>query len=550
MSSIDRLQQAIVQALNVALESPQIPKVLTEQLKALEGALSGAGAGQPPRDRMREAIEHFRRTGEVGTLGNTRLICYGCADRFAPTEPPLIEELRSFPILLRSVDDYFEEPRAFRRCYRGLLRAYFAYDGDGDTTPANGRENWRELRSYLSRKRIAVRVAGFQQEWAEALEANINLLTDDPVSRYAKNLLNGDAEEVNQIKARLEIQGGSWLMRRLILAQILEGTRESDRGFRARTERLLALLEGHSLLENEGLALILERYARIRSPEQHPALRDCAIRTWGNPTFRRHSPEWSRVSETTKQMIAAWATLDIIREFFEVLSDDRRTDQRRLKFWQRYHEQIEDMYFALGSAALYGRDPDRQRVRKKMGDRLLVLKSGGTPSNNAFIMLMGDIAVVEFGVKGNACYIYKRSDLPFSLRGDVSGDGLKSRNHLERLTHMDGHQTWEEKFGAALAIRGVQPSASDRSSTSSKRDYRPATQPGSSGGGAEAAGFNRSTLEKFVREHQLVWVDHTDKGGNISVISSQESGAIADALRAWGFSFSQKRWVWWRKGWT
>jgi EH signature protein len=547
MSSIDRLQKAIAQALNVSLEPPEIPKMLTDQLKELEQALSGAGAGQPPRDRMREAIERFRRKGEVGTLGDARLICFGCAEQFDPKEPRLIEVPRSIPTLLESVDRYSQEPRSFRRCYRGLLHVYFAYDGDGEATQAAGRENWRELRSYLNAKHAAIRVEGMQPEWAEAIGTNPNLLTADPASPYARDLLNGDAEEVNQIKSRLEIQEGSWLMRRLILAQIITATRESDNSFKRRTERLLAILEGHSLLENEGLALILERYAKILSPEPLAALRERAIRSWGNPTFRRHSPEWSRVSETAKRMISTWATLDIIREFFEVLSEDRRTDQRRLKFWQRYHDQIEDMYFALGSTALYARDADRQRVRKKMGDRLLILKRGGSPSNNAFIMLMGDIAVVEFGVKGNACYLYRRDDLPFALRGEVTGDGLKSTKHLARVTHMDGYEKWEEKFATALASWGVRSSGGHRPSTTAAR---PTTPRGSVGGDAGDTKFNRSKLEKLVREHHLVWVDNTDKGGNISVISTQEHGPIADTLRTWGFSYSEKRWMWWRKDWA
>ena len=49
MSSIDWLQKAIAQALSVSLQPPEIPKVLTQQLKELQQALSGAGAGQPPR---------------------------------------------------------------------------------------------------------------------------------------------------------------------------------------------------------------------------------------------------------------------------------------------------------------------------------------------------------------------------------------------------------------------------------------------------------------------------------------------------------------------
>jgi hypothetical protein len=390
-----------------------------------------------------------------------------------------------------------------------------------------------------------------QPEWAEMIEDHADLLTEDPVSRYARKLLEGDPEEVNQIKSKLEIQDGSWLMHRLILAQIAAATRESDVSFGSRTNALLRLLEKHPLLENAGLALILDRYAAIRLREPNTVLRDRAVSSWGNPTFRRHSPQWSRVSESAKEMIAKWAKLDIIKEFFEILSEDRLTDQRRLKFWQRYHEQIDGMYFALGSTALNAQDADAKRVRTKMGEHLLVLKRGGSPSNNAFIMLMGEIVVVEFGLKGNACFFYKKEGLPFSLRYEVSGDGegLRSPNHLERLIHKDSSfQTWEDKFEAALQARDIRTRARASPRSQAPRVAAPDLQETSDAGSSN--NFSRRALEAFVREHQLVVADNTDRGGNVWVISPAQSGPIANVLRSWGFSYSDKRQSWWRKDWT
>jgi hypothetical protein len=247
-------------------------------------------------------------------------------------------------------------------------------------------------------------------------------------------------------------------------------------------------------------------------------------------------------------MIAAWATLDIIRQFFEVLSDDRQTDKRRLEFWQRYHEQIQGVYFALGSAAMNARDADSRRIREQMGDHLLTLKRGGNVSNNAFIMQMGDVVAVEFGVKGNACYLYKKSALPFVLRGEVTPEELRSADSLDRLTHADGYNKWEEKFATALARLGIHPTAGlhprtrtgpAQGRTQELPQYRPAD-----------SGFSRQAMHQFLKEHALMVVDNTQKGGIISVMTSQETGLVATTLKGWGFSFSRNRELWWRKGWA
>ena len=547
-SPIDRLRASLSDALNVSLAVPEVPGSLSEQIQELQRALGSAGGVRPPRDRMKEAIQTFQRTQALDTPGEARLVCFGSAERFADSEMPMIEDEALFPRLLTATDEFTGQPRSFRRCFRGLLHVYFVYDGEGPQTSPVGRHNWSELRSYLHTRKFAIHVDGIQPEWIDAIWAHTNLLTADPVSRYAAQVLDGDATEVNSIRARLEIQDGTWLMRKLILAQIETATKESDNRFSSRTGRLLKLLDGHPSLEDEGLAVVIDRYAGMSVPQPHPSLRDRAIASWGNPTFKRHSTQWSRVSPVAKQMIAAWATLDIIRQFFEVLSDDRQTDKRRLEFWQRYHEQIQGVYFALGSAAMNARDADSQRIRKQMGDHLLTLKRGGSASNNAFIMQMGDVVAVEFGVKGNACYLYKKSALPFVLRGEVAPDELRSVDSLDRLTHADGYDKWEEKFATALARLGIHPTAGQhprtRTGPAPGRSHElPKHEPADSG-------FSQQAMHQFLKEHALFVVDHTEKGGVISVMTSQETGLVATTLKGWGFSFSRNRELWWRKGWT
>ena len=96
-----------------------------------------------------------------------------------------------------------------------------------------------------------------------------------------------------------------------------------------------------------------------------------------------------------------------------------------------------------------------------MEDRLLNLQSAGSRDNNAFIMCIGNYVVVEFGLTGNACFIFRRDKLPFRLSGQVNGDasGLKSPDYIERLLHIDTKDgTWERNFQKTISrLTSIQP---------------------------------------------------------------------------------------------
>jgi hypothetical protein len=552
MSTWRQLELAVNLALTVSIELPVVPELLVSEIETLKRVLRTAGNGQPPRDRLREAVRHFLATGQLPNLAAARSVCFGAAERFTQAEPPVIEDGNAFPRLLSGVDEYRDAPRHYRRCYRGLLHTYFIYHGEHDETPKTGRRNWIQLRDYLHARRPSIRVAGFRPEWAEAIDDHPNLLTDDPVSKYASEVLNGNTETVDLIRSRLEVSDASWLMRKLIVAQIRAATLESDESFRRRVQTLLKLLEGHEILENDGLTLILDRYAKMRIPEPHIGLRDRTVQSWGNPWLDRNSPKWTRVTPDARRLVSNWLKLDLIREFFEALSEDRKTDQRRVSFWEQYHEQIDDMYFALGSATMSARSADAKRLRDRMGDHLLGLKRPGASANNAFIMMMGEIVAVEFGVRGNACYLYQRNTLPFQLQGEVTGDrdGLRSHSNIERLLHMDsGHETWEEKFSSVLSRHGISRGSKPQvkltraaAATSSQVALRSQQQ-----GGGESP--TKRQFKEFVDRYTMSWNDNTSVGGNLAVKHPYTIGAIADQLRAWGFSYSETRKFWYRKDW-
>lgn len=541
MRAITELQLALARALSVGIEPPSVTPELAQVIEELRELARGAGASSPPRDRLQEAVQYFKANRTLPSLNMARCVCFGSIERFDGKDIPLIEESSAFLRLLDLVDEYYPEPRQFRRCYRGLLHSYFSYDWEHPDTPNVGRKNWGRLRDYLHERRGAIRADGTQPDWVDAIHQHPNLTTHDPVRRYAPELLNGNNEVVDYLRACLNVSDDSWLMRKLILVQIEEATTETDARFKSLVQTLLDLLKGHELLENDGLALILNRYSSMRSPELHVGLRDTAIQIWGNPWLDRNSPNWSRVAPGARKLVTNWLKLDLIREFFEAMSEDRQADPRRVKFWEQYHDQIDDMYFALGSVALNARGADAKRMRDRMGDHLLILKRAGSSSNNAFIMVLGSLVAVEFGEKGSACYFYRRDELPFELSGEVTGDrlGLKSADHLVRLTHVDaGYEKWEDKFSRSLREYGLMRSARVTPRNEPQRRHPTPRR------------LTRSALKELCDFHDILWVDNTSKGGNIRIKFPYNSGSIAEQLRSWGFTFSERGEMWWRKDWV
>ena len=81
---------------------------------------------------------------------------------------------------------------------------------------------------------------------------------------------------------------------------------------------------------------------------------------WGNPWLSLNRTKWSLVGDDARTMVAGWLKLVLIQQFFSLLAADGSNNVRRLKFWERYHDSIDDMYFALGGTALWHRGTDFQ----------------------------------------------------------------------------------------------------------------------------------------------------------------------------------------------
>src|SRR5262245_39516225 len=165
-AGLDRLRLALkttnAQAFQgLAFEYSQLSKEV-EKLKAWLGR---SGTAQPSANLIREAVVRFSRVGGTASLRDVRLISYGCVEAFDGREHRLIEDAQRFPKFLDCVDGYRSAPRAFRRCYKGLLNAYFTYDPNAKWARSTGKQNWERLRSYLHARIADLQADGTLPEW-------------------------------------------------------------------------------------------------------------------------------------------------------------------------------------------------------------------------------------------------------------------------------------------------------------------------------------------------------------------------------------------------
>lgn len=575
-------------------------------LAELEKRVRSGSSSYEPNDLQVEAVKNFWDARGFESLRQARLVSFGLAVRPWNDRRCLIEEPERFGAALTGLRNWESSPRQFRRCYQGLVRSYFDYDGLGRDVPATGHRNWRQLQAYLCDKAKLIRDAAINPDWVECALENKGLFSPTPCASYAQDLLDGREDKVRQVRELLGINDASWFTRELVLAHIKRACELEDTAFTNMVGRLLALLGRNEVLRDRGLRVILERYAEVAQMPQHSGLKDYSVNAWGNPWLPSNEHRWGGVTDDARQMVGDWLKLEFIELFFTKLVQDGRSDTRRVKFWAKYVPLIENIHFALGTHAKYSHEPDFVALRAKLKG-LTVSLQDNKPFNNAFVMTMGDLVAVEFSGESNAFYGYsfKRS-LPFDLSKPVRSAPVNGRNSLKNdarvlyLTHQDsvrGYSGWEDRFkkelqdkfglvpsrqSAPLVVLSpastgshtplAQPAVPPQQSTSPAADttrqnispqsfgvLRPSAAPVQSQVAPRTPTapeqktlpipasevYNEVNLRKLAWRFSASIVDRREKGGSLWLVMANAPEARR-ILKAWGFQYSEGK-GWWKK---
>jgi len=591
MKPLERLKSLLNSGAALPLaRSWAVERTIDGHLAKLEQQLRNGAKAYVPQDLQEEAVQRFWASKRIDSFRDAQLVSHGIALPVGAKRLRLIEDRERFPVLLDSVDEYLPAPRQFRRCYQGLLKGYFAYDYERNDVPKVGAENWHTLRGYLAKRSGDVLQGERNPQWTQTLQQHVTLFGLTPCERYGPALLAGNSHEVDDLREVLGISDGSWFMRKLFLAQVHAGVKKPDAQFLETLYRLLELLQTNEVIRNEGLILVLNRFAQLRPPQLAIPLRDAAVAWWGNPWLDTNAM-WKHkdLAPEAKAMVTEWLKLEFITAFFTLLAEENTGDDRRLRFWERYVNTISDIRFALGSEAQSNTSPDFQKLRKKMAG-LVVPLSDNVRTNNAFIMRMGPLVVVEFSGYSNACYGYDaRRELPFRYDMPVvmPVDGKNSLKHSKRelyLRHQDGvhgYERWEDRFEEELATNfGVKPKKSAApplvlkrpatppatsspgakvaSPTASPQSSAAPTRPAASGAGRSSVGqtvgnwrttaYSRASLSLFAAQFGLSIDDLSAQNGNLWVRTDDSHLGINEVLLRWGFEYKNAKKGWWHKG--
>ena len=511
-------------------------------------------------DTQLTAIRKFWDHPVLPTIRDARLICFGLSVPISSRGACIMEDADRFDAVLgerSGIGKWISTPRQFRRCYQGLVSSYFAYDPKREGAPRFGKDNWDSLRKYLSENRRRIETPGSAPEWVSAVAAHHGVFSQDPCRAYATAVLEGNTEVIEALRATLAIPNNSWFLKELVLAQVRAATERGDKGFAELVDELLLELRRVPSIRSEGLALILDRYARIDGCAVHARLRDTAVEWWGNPWLPLTEAAWGRVKPATRELISVWLKSEFIEAFFRKLAVDGAGDHRRAKFWLRYVKQA-DIRFALGSSARYSRNRDFVALREKM--KGLFTELVGATTNNAFVMTIGDLVAVEFGDAGNAFYGYsRRKGEPFDIGRPVSmavnsHNSLKNSSHSLKLLHKDGihgFRRWEDLFESELddlgiwgderaaervGIRWTAPreTPAPRGQASTERPLDQSVPP-----------FSRIALSDFAKNHNFRIEDKTGQNGNLWVRTSDADPQVRRVLKEWGFNYKPPK-GWWK----
>lgn len=419
---------------------------------------------KPKPDRMEPALRRLLDSGEIESARDLRYICYGLAHPVGPLKQRVLASAKAFDSLFTRLHTIAGEHKRLRRCYQGLLSTYCEFDARNADEPMRGQ--WLEIRVFLDRWLNEIVSTAPVPQWAVVLSEHRNLLCDTPCKRYSKALLDGNSEEFDSTMAALSISDKSWVLQEGTFSAIQAACEERDSVFTRRIPALIDLMQKHPLIQEQGLIAVVSHYALIQHQTENKQLCEFSVGMWGNPLLNKNLKKWDLVGESATRMVAGWLKSRLIEDFFELLSVDGKTDRRRVLFWQRFIESIDDMYFALGINAYFrNNSEDMKRLRNTMGDHLLRLE-GGSYTNNGFFMLMGDKVIAEFGEMGNAVYIFHnhKDSMPFELRGTIRGTGktewreLPGAHHLRHQDNVHNHSRWETRFDSYLSKKvGITP---------------------------------------------------------------------------------------------
>lgn len=349
--------------------------------------------------------------------------------------------------------------------YYPLLYSYFALQSDETQSKQLIGSNWSSLRDILAKKQKQT-LSNMRsiKPWMQVLNEYPELLSRQPIAKFVDLFL----EDINhpQIKNMIEhfnIPEYGWFWHSLIIQTIQQVCQLTDQLFKQKIEMLLHIAEQARFqrYQAEILVQLLDRYATSKfSYDAHEKLKTKALELWKDPQ-NKNNLGWNQVKPETKQMVIQWFIRADLEAFFTTFSED--ADKDRFRYWLKFIKQIRSSKIFLCSEDYRSRQPAKQEFLKNNVGRYTQM-SGSSAVTNAFMLLIGNIFILEFSKKGNACYVYDKNPVvgrKTVALSDLKQSGIKlaSKNdsRVECPFRLKHHSPWGGHFDEKLRYLGICP---------------------------------------------------------------------------------------------
>lgn len=372
--------------------------------------------------------------------------------------------------LFRAYENDAYKGDLWRLTWYSLLNSYLTFDLARTTTEA-GMGGFQKLRSLLNRTWSSIDKQSGElavPDWVRVLREESQLLSDNPVEKYARDYLAGNTNHIKALAENLGIPASSWFWQELVLGAVRHATLADDDQFRSQILMLIELIKSAPVYRDKAIAEILNRYYKCPSKTVHPELRDFVIHAsvWKNPKLKAAgiATAWNQVPVAVWRMVMGWVNERNLRDFFDILASRRHADHGRLKFWSRYMNQITWTRLVFGSETIWQKNHNAgiKALLESEEGTYATLQGAQDKELDAFLMQIGDYIFVEFSKTGNGAYAYRASDLAFNLHANTyagSTSDLKCGYYsngrgVAKIIHTPG---WEDRTAVELRRLGIHP---------------------------------------------------------------------------------------------
>ena len=448
------------------------PTLVEKSAKEAERTFQGYAKAKPNRDDAYAAAREFLRGVELDDWKRD-LVASVLAEPIPAAGNELVLASLKFKSLLKKYEAEVEAGELWRLTWHGLLTSYFSFNPvEANAMATNGWVHLRELleRTWTQMSRQSGQ--GVVPDWVTVLRGDAEVLTKNPVDKYASQYLNGNTAQVDRLKADLGIPQSSWFWHQLVLSAVRSATKLGDLQFRSKIPRLIELIRERPAFRDEAIEAVLIRYHACVNTKPDEELREFVVHkdVWRNPKLKVSgiAPAWNRVPDEVWRMVMAWVTERALKDFFDILAARNSSDAGRLAFWSKYLQQITWTRLVFGSETMalqYSNKAVKELIARERGDYAELLAN---KKSDAFMMQIGNFIAVEFSVTSNAAYVYDMKQLRFDRNAkhynggtDDLKYGFSMREGL-RILHPPG---WEETATYQLRELGIYPDAKSSART-------------------------------------------------------------------------------------